>query len=254
MRILALVAAAALAVAAATMPAQAAGVGVVMLHGNLSSGGQFYRVAQALELSGIAVEAPDMCWAETRVYDKTPEECMEEVDAAFQRLRDRGIDRFVVSGHSMGGINALLYASRHSDLTAVVVFAPGSGNRGEEPSAALRMAAALEAGGRGDQIVEQGGGLRVKAHMLLAYNGADSVLNDDAILPNITAPLLWIAGRNDRGQRDAEARFARLPANPLNQFSWIQSDHYAAPHMGVGVMIEWLQQFKPDYSALIGAQ
>ena len=101
-------------------------IGVVMMHGNGSWGGQFAPMVPIMAAAGYGFETPDMCWADIRQYDHTAEDCMADVDKAIDRLKAKGYDQIVVGGHSMGGINTLLYAANHKGLAGVIVFAPSS--------------------------------------------------------------------------------------------------------------------------------
>jgi pimeloyl-ACP methyl ester carboxylesterase len=120
-----LVAAGFAAAALLAAPAEAR-IGVVLLHGNLSSPLQFYDALSVFEEARIGVQIPEMCWSGRRSYDRRVLDCMRDVDHAIDRLKSNGYDQIVVAGHSMGAMNALLYAAHHTGLAGVIAFAPGA--------------------------------------------------------------------------------------------------------------------------------
>jgi pimeloyl-ACP methyl ester carboxylesterase len=218
-------------------------IGIVLMHGNFSWGGQFEYVGSVVRDAGFGLETPDMCWSDTRTYDRTAVDCMDEVDAAFDRLEAAGYDRIVVAGHSMGGVNALLYAASHNDLAGIIVFAPSRGARNISENPRVVQAMQLVKAGRGDETVHFArgfDGFDSTPRALLSYEGPDSPLNDVELLPRLTAPLLWVAGTADNGQRDAADRFALAPATPLSRLVWVESNHAFTPDIGVGQMVAWL--------------
>ena len=129
-------------------------IGVVMMHGNGSWGGQFAPMVPIMAAAGYGFETPDMCWADIRQYDHTAEDCMADVDKAIDRLKAKGYDQIVVGGHSMGGINTLLYAANHKGLAGVIVFAPSSRPSRTNSDSLVLYARGLVAKGLGDQRVD----------------------------------------------------------------------------------------------------
>ena len=86
-------------------------VGIVLLHGKTGTPDQFETLANTLIEAGIPVEAPEMCWSAERLYDAAFADCMKDVDTAIGYLREDGITRIVVGGHSLGALGALGYAA-----------------------------------------------------------------------------------------------------------------------------------------------
>ena len=250
MRLAKPLAVAALAAAAFTFalaPANAR-IGVVMMHGNGSWGGQFAPMVPIMAAAGYGFETPDMCWADIRQYDHTAEDCMADVDKAIDRLKAKGYDQIVVGGHSMGGINTLLYAANHKGLAGVIVFAPSSKPSRTNNDSLVIYARSLVAKGLGDQRVEfptSGiNSLYVPPRAWLSFFGPESPLYDNELLPKVSAPLLWVAGSDDNGQRDAADRFKNAPATPLNRFVLVKADHFATPDVATPDMIEWLNELQ----------
>jgi len=94
---------------------------VVIIHGFGEHGGRYAPVAEALAEHGIAVAAPDLCGhgrssgARGDVADVS--RCADDVALmSAQVFRPRaGQDRYVVFGHSFGGLVAILLALEHPD-------------------------------------------------------------------------------------------------------------------------------------------
>jgi len=219
-------------------------IGVVMMHGNGSWGGQFAPMVPIMAAAGYGFETPDMCWADIRQYDHTAEDCMADVDKAIDRLKAKGYDQIVVGGHSMGGINTLLYAANHKGLAGVIVFAPSPRPSRTNSDSLVLYARGLVAKGLGDQRVDfptNGiNSLYVPPRAWLSFFGPESALYDNELLPKLSAPLLWVAGTDDPGQRDAADRYKAAPATPLNRFLMVKADHFATPDVATPDMIDWL--------------
>jgi pimeloyl-ACP methyl ester carboxylesterase len=239
----------ALTAAALAISTAEAKVGVVLLHGNLSNGLQFSGMVGAFEQAGIGLQTPDMCWSDRRQYDKSPTDCMADVDKAVARLKADGYDQIVIAGHSMGGINTELYAANHPGLTAVVLFAPAEKQARPATDATVAFAQKLAAAGQGDlraqfPPADNANPIKSVPNVWLTYFGPDSVLDDAKLLPKITAPVFWAAGTDDPGQKNAGDRFKLIPSNPANKLIVVKADHFATPDVALTQMLAWLGQFQ----------
>jgi len=243
-----LLAAALATVALAAVSPASARIGVVLLHGNLAGGLQFSPMVGVFEEAGFGLETPDMCWSDRRQYDKPPLDCMADVDRAVGRLKADGYDQIVIAGHSMGGINAELYAANHPGLAGVILFAPAEhqGRAADDPMVTLALG--LVAKGQGAVRTEfpasNGLPLRTIPSAWLGFFGPDSVLDDKALLPRINQPLLWAAGTDDAGQKNAVERFLRVTPTPLNRFMLVKADHFATPAVALPAVIAWLNELQ----------
>jgi pimeloyl-ACP methyl ester carboxylesterase len=246
-RNLAFAAVAALSVALAQSPANAR-IGVVMLHGNGSWGGQFAPMVPIFKDANFGLETPDMCWADVRQYDHTAEECMADVDKAIERLQAKGYDQIVVGGHSMGGINTLLYAANHKGLAGVIVFAPSSRPTRTNNDPMVQFARSLVAKSQGDIRAEFPttgiNPLYVAPKNWLSFYGPESSLYDFELLPKLTAPLLWVYGTDDSGQRNAPERYELAPKTQLNRLIEVNADHFATPDVATPQMMAWLNELQ----------
>ena len=64
-------------------------IGVVLMHGKQSAPGEHDDLAGALASAGYAVERPEMCWSNRRIYDLPYLDCLREIHAAAARLKSR---------------------------------------------------------------------------------------------------------------------------------------------------------------------
>jgi hypothetical protein len=78
----------------------------------------------------------------------------------------------------------------------------------------------------------------------LSFFGPDSPLDELQLLPKLSAPLLWVAGSDDRGQDDAAERFGRTPATPMNRFIMVKADHFRTPEVALPAVISWLSELQ----------
>jgi pimeloyl-ACP methyl ester carboxylesterase len=188
-----------------------------------------------------------MCWAQSRRYDKSAPACMEDVDKAIGRLKAEGYERIVVAGHSQGGIFAIYYAANRKGLAGVIAFAPSGPPVGmDNNNVTVAYAHRLVKEGRGDLVTNMGGGgineIFATPNDYLTWTSIESPLYDLELLPKLTAPILWVAGTQDPGQRTAPERYKYAAANPLNAFVSVEADHFATPDAAVGDMIRWLDR------------
>jgi pimeloyl-ACP methyl ester carboxylesterase len=228
-------------------PASAADkIAIVMLHGGGSSGSQFDDVRPIIAKAGYRIVTPDMCWAQSRQYDTTAEGCLADVDKQVDRLKAEGYTRIVIAGHSRGGIFAIYYAANRKGLAGVIAMAPSGPPTGmDSNSLAVKLAHDMIKQGRGEQVINWSSGINelwATPNAYLSWSGMESPLYDKELLPRLTAPLLWVAGTQDPGQRAAGERFAYAPANPLNALISVEADHFATPDVAVYDLLKWLDR------------
>jgi pimeloyl-ACP methyl ester carboxylesterase len=206
-----------------------------------------------VEKAGYRMVTPDMCWSQSRRYDKSAPGCLADVDKAIDRLKGEGYQRIVVGGHSQGGIFAIYYAANHTGLAGVVAFAPSGPPVGmDNTNAAVAYAHRMVEAGKGDVVTGFGGGINeifATAGDYLTWTSIESPLYDIELLPKLSAPILWVAGSEDPGQRNAPERYSHAAANPLNAFVTVAADHFATPDVAVASMVKWLDTLKASAKA-----
>ena len=80
-------------------------VGVILMHGKGGTAGErssIGKLAESLESEGFIVLAPDMPWHELRIWDKSFDESMVEIDGYVAELKSKGAKKIVVGGQSLG--------------------------------------------------------------------------------------------------------------------------------------------------------
>ncbi len=230
-------------------------VGVVLMHGKWSNGIPLIAsLADRLRGEGYLVSTPEMPWSARRMYDASYDAALSEIDRAVQSLRDKGADRIVVAGHSLGANAALGYGARREGLLGIIALAPG--HTPELPSMKERYvsdvahARTLVEAGQGDQSVtymdiNQGKSrtVSVSAQVFLSYCDPDG----PAVMPvnaaKLTAPLLWVVGSDDKmSDRGEGYAFAKVPANPLNRYVLVNAGHMETPAVATSDVVAWLKQ------------
>ena len=111
---------------AAAMPASAAGIGVVLLHGKTGTPTQLAKLSAALAGAGYSVATPEMCWSKARIFDAALADCLKDVDAAIADLKAKGATAVVIGGTSQGAMAAIDYAVATPGLAGVIAMAPAA--------------------------------------------------------------------------------------------------------------------------------
>ena len=134
------------------------GVGIVLMHvkgGTAKPASPVGRLADALNSAGFVVLAPDMPWSRSRIWDKSFDRAMAEIDTYVSELRLKGAKKIVVGGHSLGANAALGYGARRDGLAGILAIAPGHtpdiGKFQSRMGHDYRRAAEMVANGKGDK-------------------------------------------------------------------------------------------------------
>ncbi|MBS1246903.1 MAG: phospholipase, partial [Proteobacteria bacterium] len=112
-------------------PAQAGGRGVILIHGrgvhpawgfvdNLRADiaeASFHTLS--LQMPILATDAP------FGAYGKTFPEAFERIDAGIQYLKQKGVNRVLLIGHSSGAMTAVSYVAKHPQAPVTGVVAIG---------------------------------------------------------------------------------------------------------------------------------
>lgn len=234
-------------------------MGVVLVHGKEGQPDQFADYAEELGKAGFDFERPEMCWSQSRIYDKAYLECVDEIDAAVAGLRERGAKSVVVLGMSLGGNAAIAYGARREGLKGVIAVVPAPApeflsNSVPEINKSLRDARELVASGKGDVRTEFSDRNTGKPHFLvtatpniyLSFLAPDSpgVMPDNA--SKLKAPLLIVSAQFDSSQRSIPNVFARATKHPMNRLVVLQTDHRGALKEGRSSVMHWLKELSAD--------
>lgn len=251
-----------LVVLAVASPARAfdpLSTGVVVIHGKWGHPGDPNNAggfAAALQRAGFIVDQPEMPWSGARLYDRTFDQAMDEIDAAAARLRASGAKKIVVAGHSLGGAAALRYAATGHSVDALVLIAPAPIPEGRfyrtRLEGDLAKAQTMVATGHGDESAQftdlnsddRSRSVRFKAAIYLSYNSGDGPA---AMTPNVehlgSAPVLWLAPRFDPlTQAIDRVVWPKLPASTPATRIEVIADHMGGPMAGRDAAVDWLRK------------
>ena len=244
--------------------ANAADVGVVLLHGNggMPRGQLVNNLAEAFKDAGFNVTVPEMPWSRNRHFDAPLANAVLEIDAAVRAVKVGEATALVLVGHSFGASAALHYAATHGGVAGVIAVAPGvapdtAGFR-KRHGAVIEQSRRLVSAGRGGEAVEfsffAGGRMhtrRMSASIYASYYDPDSdfvMSRNSAALQPGTA-LLWIVG--DRDPRYAawgskDYAFAKAPPNRRNAFVVMEgADHFDVLEKSTKRMVDWVKELSP---------
>jgi esterase/lipase len=235
-------------------------IGVVLLHGKSGRPDDVIaELANRLDWVGFKVERPEMCWSNRRIYDRPFVDCLAEIDTAVARLKGDGARHIVIAGMSLGGAAALSYGASRDGLAGIIALAPAHNPMGFARNP--RMVSAVEEARR---LAGEG-----KANEVQTF--ADTNLRDTTVrttpaiylsffdperpelqlahnIAGLRAPLLWVAGDRDQTQRRASERFQEAPANQLNRFVSVSSDHFRTPTASQSEVVQWLRDLAATLS------
>jgi pimeloyl-ACP methyl ester carboxylesterase len=227
----------------------AAPIGIVLMHGKKGPPRYLAATKAVLEDHGYLVSTPEMCWSDKRMYDRLYLDCLTEIDAAVDGLRQRGAKSIVIAGHSLGGTAAVAYGASHDGLAGIIGFAAADAFFGP-PSLLPDIARAqhLVDEGKGD-VLDDFWDIRPSGRTLMRTTAAHFLsfvsLPDAQTMPANAArlhiPLLLIAGTRDMATLQYSGRaYDRAPHNPLNRFVQTDADHNGTLQAGMQPVLDWL--------------
>lgn len=245
----------------ATSLAAADKIGLVLMHGKLSTPSKpFSTLETKLEAGGILVDTPEMPWSAGRRYDKSYEQAMEEIAASIKRLRDRGASRIVVGGHSMGAAAALIYGARHPVDGLLLLAAghhPQSSSLQERFGASVARARELAAAGKGNDKEEFNDfdvsqtpplfTITTTPRIYLSYfdpNGFANTLVAAGKIPT-TVPVLWVDGTNENpGLKGYGQKIYGAISSSASKRIEVTATHTTVPRDASAEVLAWLQGLK----------
>ena len=237
--------------ASETLAVAAPKIGIVLLHGALAVPGDLDDTAKYLSEAGYVVDVPEMCWSQDRHYDKTFLACLGEIDPAIARVKAKGATAIVVGGFAFGGSAAIAYGARKAGLAGIFALAPDHEPerlaREAHIAKSLALAIRLKVAGEGNQPMDfstyangQIVGARMTVLFYPTFYAVDSPGYMPANTPRLTAPILWVGGTKDKSQLGPTYAFNKAPANPLNRYVKLGSDHSGTLTAGKDAVLSWL--------------
>lgn len=253
-----LVAAAALILAAPAQAAEAeAKIGVVLMHGKLDErpGRALNDLANYLRGQGFLVAIPEMPWSKARGYDKTFDAALDEIAADLEGLRQKGADRLVIGGHSLGANAALAYAASRGGVAGVILLAPGHTpfrkKSREEFAESLARAQEMVAAGKGQEKAQfrdsnQGSkyNIQVRADVYLSFFDPEGLGSMPRMAHKLSPdiPLLVVIGSWDPLYDAARSLiFDKAPANPRSRYVEVKAGHVETPTEGKRQIADWIK-------------
>lgn len=233
-------------------------IGALVMHGK---GGSPNRnidgLVSALRAAGVIVEAPLMPWGRGRIYDRTVDGSMTEMDGYVAKLRAAGAKRIVIIGHSMGGNAALDYAARRRDIAGYVVLALGQNP--ESPAIqrivgkdVARAKAMIDAGHGNDKASFQDFNVHPQppayttAAIYYSWFAADGPAAVPANLAKFDphARLLWVDGPDETAARKRWRRpeVAAVKAMANARYVTVGAHHMAVPEAAIPIVLDWLRK------------
>ncbi len=232
-------------------------IGALVMHGKGGTPGRNVdTLISALESAGILVEAPLMPWGKERIYDRSYEDSLAEMDGYVAKLKARGAQRIVVIGHSIGGNAAIGYGARRQGIAGYVALAPA-----HNPENPVIQKAAAEDVARAKAMVEAGKGEdkasfvdfnvhpQPPAHTTAAIYFSWFAADGPAAFPgNIAgfdrnARLLWIDGSDEvqEKKRWHVPQVNAVKAMPNARYDLIDARHMEVPGAAIPLVLDWLR-------------
>jgi len=166
----------------------------------------------------------------------------------------------VIGGFSLAGSAAIAYGARRDGLAGIIGLAPAHEPErlAKEPRIAksLALAARLNEAGKGNQVADFANyavGKTVttpiktfttpmKARVYPTFFAASSPGYMPVNMPKLKAPILWVAGSEDKTQLGPAYAFDKAPQNPLNRYVKVSSDHPGTPIAAKDAVLAWLNE------------
>lgn len=228
---------------------------MVLLHGKTGVPSVFQGLAGTLEQEGILVTSPEMPWSRSRYLEASLAAAMDEIATAVQSLKQKGANRIVVGGHSMGAVAALAYAAARDEVTGVIMLAPGHfpdfPGFQQALGDSLAQAQEMVKAGRGGETrqfldLNQGRVSRIstKAQIYVSYFSPEGPMAPGRNAARLSAkiPVLCILGDKDPLSRiTRKLVLPRLPANPLSRVATVPGGHMDVPSEAKEEVLRWLK-------------
>ena len=236
-------------------------VGVLMLHGKSPGSPQdpsMQALKGALERQGWDTLLPEMPWSRRRYLEGNWDLVMKEIATHVKALEDKGAQKVILVGHSMGVPAAMSHAARGGRADALVLLAPGHIPAGYYNFPSLKAvresiddARAKVAAGKGDeterfQDINQGRqqSLVATARNYLSYFDPQSDADMGLTAPRIPAqvPVLTVIGEKDPLFSVVQAYYVdKLPKNPKSRYLEVTGGHIETPRVAIEPVIEWVK-------------
>lgn len=236
-------------------------VGVLLMHGKNPGNPQdpsLQPLKTALERQGWDVLLPDMPWSRSRYLEGNWDMVMSEMATHVKTLKDKGAQKVVLMGHSMGVPAAMSHAARGGMADALVLMAPGHIPAGyynnpffKPVRDSIDEARAKVAAGKGDETERfqdnnQGRQQTIiaTARNYLSYFDPQSDADMSVTAPRVPAslPVLTVIGEKDPLFPNVRRYYVdRLPKNPQSQLMEVSGGHLDTPRVAADAIVSWVK-------------
>lgn len=232
-------------------------IGVVVMHGKWGKPSQLNTFASSMEASNYLTANIEMPWSGRRAYDTGADGFVAEIDAAIQALKDKGANKIVLVGHSLGAAGGLHYVTR-KPVDGFIAIAPGHSPEGTRLAtmyaASVAKARAMVTQGEGEDKAlfdDFNTGNRTKqinmsAKVYLDFfdpNGPMNFIgNVSKMLPGTR--VLWVEPTGEEAGLKGLANRAAAALPTTVKFTKIEVDaeHMNAPGKSVDVALAWIRE------------
>lgn len=207
---------------------------------------------------GFLIESPHCAWSKRKKYSDPVDIALSKcVSPRINILKNRGAEKIVVLGNSLGA-NAAIRAGVFIDgIDAIVAMAPGHTPEGERIrdrlDADIRDAKEKINSGNGKKKIEfedfnqgQKKLLEVSAENFLSWFDPEGKAVMGLNAPKIKAgtAFLWIAGEDDIiSDGTGKSIYDSAPPNPKSKFIHVEGGHRDVRKFGKEIIINWLNTF-----------
>lgn len=243
------------------------GIGIVLLHG---IGTQPHwsansTLASELRSEGYDVLTPVFPWSGKKgktSYDGSLQDSYDLITGSINDLRDQGNKHIFVSGHSVGAVVSLGYATKHSNIDGVIGIAPGFPGWSVPMNHSLDFKPKILKNmnkrankkidmGKGDvesEFVTNNHGKKFKIwttpNNYLSFHHFEGVSRMDLTMPDLKVPVLWISTSQDVFTKNGLSResYDLAPQDQMNRYVEISTQHNKVPRDSGQHIMTWVNR------------
>lgn len=230
-------------------------LGIVLLHGKWDRAPtNVLALSRQLEDAGYKVAAPLMPWSDTRGYDATYTQALEEIEAAAKSLRTKGATRIVIAGLSLGANGAIAYAASGRQVDGIAALSPGHtperGNFRKALETSVAKARGMVESGNGadkamfeDRNQGQSRTVRTSAQAYLSYfdpEGMGNMQMSASMIPSAVPVFMAVGTADSMAQVAEESIFKKAPLHEKSLYLNVPADHIGLVNVIKPELVSWL--------------
>lgn len=242
-------------------------MGIVLMHGKQGGGSgdrSLDLLYQKMQAAGMVVIKPELPWSFSRFIDGDWNTAMSEIHAHVQKLKEMGIKKIALVGHSLGSPAAMSYAARYpGEVHALGLLAPGHVPYYYSlcvPYSPIKQCGVKDGVDQARKEIEVGNGDKkqpqidinqgrrntvwMTARNYLSYfdpeSDAEMAITARKIPANV--PVLWVIGDKDYLIREGRPYvFDKLPAHSKSQYLEVSGNHLSTPAVASDQIVQWIK-------------